>query len=166
MALTNKDYHENKYKQIIEELVQERFDEIKELTVEVNHNGLIYYFKGNTARKTFDDSNNGIELFRKIKSGEIKLEEAKKLQNVFKSNLNKISRERNKSKEQKMALGNIRLLHESREAISELFNDYSLIAFEAKCKTVDEKLIPSVIAGVTRVAKVSDYSNLKVLSPK
>ena len=65
-----------------------------------------------------------------------------------------------------MALGNIRLLHESREAISELFNDSSLIAFEAKCKTVDEKLIPSVIAGVTRVAKVSDYSNLKVLSPK
>ena len=65
-----------------------------------------------------------------------------------------------------MALGNIRLLHESREAISELFNDYSLIAFEAKCKTVDEKLIPSIIAGVTRVAKVSDYSNLKVLSPK
>ena len=78
---------------------------------------------------------------------------------MFKSNLNKISRGRNKSKEQKITLENIRLL-------CELFNDYSLIAFEAKCKTIDEKLIPSTIAGVTRVAKVSDYSNLQVLSPK
>ena len=40
----------------------------------------------------------------------MKLEEAKKLQYVFKSNLNQISRERNKSEEQKMALGNIKLL--------------------------------------------------------
>ena len=31
----------------------------------------------NTARKRFDDLNNGIELFRKIQSCEIKLEEAK-----------------------------------------------------------------------------------------
>ena len=85
---------------------------------------------------------------------------------MFKSNLNKKSRGRNKSKEQKLTLENIRLLYESREPVSELFNDYSLIAFEAKCKTIDEKLIPSIIAGVTGVAKVSDYSNLKVLSPK
>ena len=34
----------------------------------------------------------------------MKLEEAKKLQNIFKSNLNKISRGRFKSKEQKSAL--------------------------------------------------------------
>ena len=40
---------------------------------------LTYYFKGNTAtRKTFDDFSNGKELFKKIKSGEINLEEAKK----------------------------------------------------------------------------------------
>ena len=40
----------------------------------------------------------------------MKLEEAKKQQNVFKSNLNDISIERFKSEEQKMALKNIRLL--------------------------------------------------------
>ena len=44
----------------------------------------MYYFKGNTARKRFDNFNNGIKLFEKIKSGEMKLEEAKKLQNEFK----------------------------------------------------------------------------------
>ena len=40
----------------------------------------------------------------------MKLEEAKKLQNVFKSNLNEISRGRFKSKEQESVLKNIKLL--------------------------------------------------------
>ena len=43
----------------------------------------------------------------------MKIEEAKTLQNVFKLNLNQISRERYKSKEQKRVLENIKLLHES-----------------------------------------------------
>ena len=54
----------------------------------------MYYFKGNTARRRFDYFNN--ILFEKIKSGEMKLEKAKKLQNVFKSNLNKAWRGRTK----------------------------------------------------------------------
>ena len=60
--------------------------------------------EGNTIKRCFDDSNNGIDIFRKIQSGETKLEDAKKLLNIFKSNLNKISRGRFKSDEQKMAL--------------------------------------------------------------
>ena len=69
----------------------------KELIDEINQNGLIHYFQGNTSKKGFDDFNNGIEIFRKIQSGKIKLEEVKRLQNIFKSNLNEISRGRNKS---------------------------------------------------------------------
>ena len=69
-------------KKIFEELVKERFDEIKELNDEINQHDLIYYFKGNTARKRFDDFNNGMELFKKIKSGEIKLEKAKNAEYV------------------------------------------------------------------------------------
>ena len=57
---------------IFEELVKERFNEVKESNDEINQNDLIYYFKGNTARKRFADFNNSIELFKKIKSGEIK----------------------------------------------------------------------------------------------
>ena len=48
----------------------------------------MYYFKGNIDRKRFDDFNNGVKLFEKIRSGEMKLGKAMKLQNVFKSNLN------------------------------------------------------------------------------
>ena len=66
----------------------------------------------------------------------MKLEESKKLQNVFKSNLNKISRGIHKPKEQKSALENIKLLYESREAVIKLFNDYSSVVSEAKYKSI------------------------------
>ena len=62
---------------------------------------------------------NVLELFRKIQSGynEMKLEVAKELQNIFKSNLNEIFLifrfRRFKLKEQKSALENIKLLYES-----------------------------------------------------
>ena len=47
----------------------------------------------------------------------MKLEGAKELQNLFKTNLNEISKGRLKSEEQKSALENIKLLYESREAV-------------------------------------------------
>ena len=50
---------------------------------------------------------------------------------TFKSNLNKISKERFKSKEQNIALENIKLLYDSWQAVIKLFNDYSSIASEA-----------------------------------
>ena len=64
MALTNNDDdHKDNYKEIFEKLVKERFDEIKELSNEINQKDLIYYSKDNAVRKRFDDFNNGIKLF-------------------------------------------------------------------------------------------------------
>ena len=90
----------------------------------------------------FDDFNNGIELFQKVKSGEMKLEEAKKLQNIFKSNLNEISKGNFKSKERKSASKSIKLVYKLREAVIKLFNDYSWIESEAKhkAKEITEKV--------------------------
>ena len=102
-ALTIKD-GDHKDKEMCHELVKKRFDKIFELTNEISQNDLIYYFKGNSTSKTFDDFNNSIKRFEKTKSGEMKLEETKKLQNVFKSNLNEISKGRYKSEEQHSAL--------------------------------------------------------------
>ena len=76
----------------------------------------------------------------------MKLEEGKKLHNVFKSNLNEISRETFKSDEQKMTLKNTKLLYKSRDAVIKLFNDYSSIVSEGKYKTIHEKRIPSMLA--------------------
>ena len=117
-AVNNKDNHKDNYKEIFDEQGKEIFDEIEELAEEINHSDLIYYFTGNTATKRSDDFNNGIE----IQSGEIKLEEAKKMRNIFKSNLNEISKRRYKSEGQKCALENIKLLYKSREAVIKLFN--------------------------------------------
>ena len=64
----------------------------------------------------------------------MKLEEAKKLQNIFESTLNEMSRGRFKSKQQKRALENIKLLYRSREGVIKLFNSYSSILSEAKHK--------------------------------
>ena len=47
----------------------------------------------------------------------MKLEEAKILQNVFKHNLNAISRRRYESEEQNMTSKNMKLLYESRGAV-------------------------------------------------
>ena len=55
---------------------------------------------------------------------------------MFKFNLNEISRGRNKSEEQKGALGNINLLYKSREVVFKLFYDYSSIISEAKYKPI------------------------------
>ena len=62
--------------------LKKKFDELKKLTYEIDHDDLIYYFKNN-----FD---NDIELFRKIQSGEMMLGNTKEPQNIFKLNLNGI----------------------------------------------------------------------------
>ena len=139
MTLTNKVNFIKNYKKTFEELVKERFDVIKELTDEINRTDLIYYFKSNTFRKRFDDSNNGIELLKK--SGGVKLEETKNLQNVFKTNLNEISRGKYKSEEQNSALKNIELHYESRQAVIELFNDKSSLVTEAKYKSIHGEML-------------------------
>ena len=88
MKKRNRSYYQSKlrisvfnqqdsYEEIFEKLVKGKCDKIKELTYEINHNDLTYYFKRNTATKRFDDFNNNIELFKEIQSAEMKLEEEK-----------------------------------------------------------------------------------------
>ena len=59
-------------------MVEKRFDEIKELTDKINHEDLICFFTGNAARERNYHFNNDIEIFRKIQSGKMKLQLAKK----------------------------------------------------------------------------------------
>ena len=73
---------------------------------EINQSDWTYYFEGNTFRKRYDYKD-FIELLKR--SGEMKLEERKEQENLFKSNLNQISRGRFKSKEQKSPSENIEL---------------------------------------------------------
>ena len=62
---------------IIKIIIKKIFEE---LVKEIWWNKLIYYLKGNTFSKRFNDFNNGIEFFKK-NPGEMKLK------NAFKSNI-------------------------------------------------------------------------------
>ena len=55
-----------------------------------------------------------------------------KLQNIFKSNLNEKLKVQFKSDEKKIPLKNIELFYKLREAVIELYNDYSSIISGAK----------------------------------
>ena len=55
------------------------------------------------------------------------------MQNIFKPNLNKITRRRFKSKD-KRCIKNIKLLHDSLQSVIKLFNCYSTVVSEAKSK--------------------------------
>ena len=94
-VLTNKDDHKSIYKKIFDRVVKERFGEIKELTYEIDHEDVIYYLKNNI-NKNFNDFDDGIELVKKIQSGEMKLEDAKELQNIFKYDQNDLNQKSKK----------------------------------------------------------------------
>ena len=70
----------------------------------------------------------------------------KKLQDILKSNLNKLSKRRLKSEEQKSALENIKLHYKSRQAVIKLFNDYFSIASEAKHKVIHGERLKTLTA--------------------
>ena len=50
MALTNKGDYRDICKEILDEIVKEKFNAIRELTDEINHDYLTYYFEGDSAK--------------------------------------------------------------------------------------------------------------------
>ena len=96
----------SKQKEIFNKLVDERLDEITKLDKKVNHDDLIYRYKGKTPNEKFDEYDSALNLINKIKNGETKLAQAKNDQIKFKSNLGEIKKGNNKkrTKKQKNAL--------------------------------------------------------------
>ena len=80
----------SKQKEIFNELVDKRLEEITNLDKKVNSDDLIYRYKGNTADAKFD---NAFSLLDKIRDGKISLADAKNDPEKFKSNLNEIEKE-------------------------------------------------------------------------
>ena len=80
----------SKQKEIFHELVDKRIKETTELSEKVNHNDLIYKYKGNTASVNFDQFDNAFSLLDKIRNGKISLTNAKSDQEKFRSYLSEI----------------------------------------------------------------------------
>ena len=136
----------------MKKFVRERFDEIIELADEINSHDLIYYFKGKTAWKTFDGLNDAIKSFEK---------EAKNLQNVFKSNLNKTLTGGYKSEEQKSALKVLNCFTNHKKLSLNLYHDYSSIEYEANYKVIHENGHPDILARMSRLVRSLTIRTLK-----
>ena len=54
------------------------------LDKKVNHNNLVYKYKGKSLDEKLDKYDNALDLINKIKNAEIKLSEAKNNQTIFK----------------------------------------------------------------------------------
>ena len=81
-----------KQKEIFNELVDERLDEITELDKKVNRDNLVYRYNGKSPDEKFGKYDNALDLINKIKNGEIELLDVKNDQTVFKSLLGKIKK--------------------------------------------------------------------------
>ena len=98
----------SKQKEIFNELVRERLDEITNLNKKVNSDSLICRYKGRTADVKFDKFDNALDLIDEIRNGKISLTHVKNNQAKFKSNLGEIKKaHKNRPKEQKDFLHNI-----------------------------------------------------------
>ena len=104
----------SKQKEIFNELVDKRLDEITEVDKKVNCNDLVDRYKGKIPDKKFDKYDNVLDLIDKIKNGKIKFSDVKNDQTNFKSYLGEIKKGSKKLKEQKNALNNIEILYKAR----------------------------------------------------
>ena len=66
----------------------------------------------------------------------------------------------------KNGIKNIKIALRIQEALIKLFNDHSLIVSETKYKATHRRRISSMLTCIAHLVKVSDHSNLKILSPK
>ena len=99
------------------------------MTKKINHDDLVYRYKGKSPNENFDEYDNALDIINKIQNGEIKLSNVK-----ITSRWNKKGSNKRRSKEQKKALYNIEILYKGRNEAIKFFDDYSLKAFEAKIK--------------------------------
>ena len=109
----------SKQKKYFGKLANRRMEEIENLSKKIDLIG----FKG------------PLGFYKNIKEGIITLEKAGEEQKEFKNNINDIVRGKNKTAWKIHAINYIKTLYESREKVIKLFDDYSRIVDQAKCKS-------------------------------
>ena len=92
-------------------LIDERLEKITDLDKRVNHDDLIYRYKGKLVDTKFDEFDNALGIINKIRDGKKDLAEVKNNQQDFKLNLGEIKKGAKKSKEQKNIMYNIEILY-------------------------------------------------------
>ena len=108
-------------------LLNERMNEIKEISEKSEYNNLVYYFKSKDSGKiNFIKFKSPFALFRDIRDGDISLTNAEKEQENFKTYLGQTTsgNPNYKEKYQLDTIKSVKNLYYSRQEIIDLFNDY------------------------------------------
>ena len=129
----------SKQKEIFNELVDERLEEITDLDEKVNSDNLIYRYKGRTADAKFDKFDNALDIIDKIRNDEASLTDLKSNQAKFKSNLSEVKKvHKNRTKEQEDTLHNIEMSYKARNEAIKFRDDYSSTMSETKLKATKQ----------------------------
>ena len=116
-------------------LIDERLKKITNLDERVNHDDLIYRYKGKVADKKFNEFDNALDVIDKLQDGKKDLADVKNNQQDFKLYLGEIKKGSKKSKEQRDTLYNIEMLYKARNEAIKFYDDHSLMMSEAKTKS-------------------------------
>ena len=102
-------------KEIYDEILEERIDEILKMSEKIDFKNLIYDFKGLTSSIGFLKYAGPMQTYAQLKNGERALQQVEKEQKYFKQDLNKIVKEKpeHKSNKQLYTIKSIKNLYNS-----------------------------------------------------
>ena len=140
-------------KEIYNEILEERINEILQISKEISHSDLVYDFKGPSPSIKFGNYGGPMYIYGYMKDGEKTLQQVEEEQKYFRKDLNQITsgNPKYKSEKQSYTIKNIKNLYDSRQKIIDLLNDNAKIRSEAIYKSKQNK---------------TEGTGLKILTPK
>ena len=115
-------------------LLDERVDEIQEISKKIKYNNLTYHYVTPGITPTnFIEFRGPLHIFKETKNCDKTIQTAEKEQLKLKSKLSEITsgNQGNKLQNQKDTIENVQNLYNSRQKVIDLFNDYSKIISDA-----------------------------------
>ena len=124
-------------KEIYDEILEERTDEILKLSKEISHVDLVYDFKGPVASMNLGKYGGPMYIYGHMKNGEKRLQQVEEEQKKCKKDLTEITsgNSKHKSVEQSYTIKNVRTLYDSRQKIIDLVNNNAKTRSEATDKS-------------------------------
>ena len=127
-----------KYKEIFDELSNERMGKIPNVGEQTDFSNPTYYFQSKKITPiNFIGFRGPMHIYNNIKNGNTSVEKTEEDKKQFKSRLSKITTRnlKHNSKDQLNTIENIRNLYNSKEKVIKLYNDYAKTKFKAMYKT-------------------------------
>ena len=140
-------------KEIYKEILEERIDEILQMSKEISHSDLVYDFKVPTPSTKFGKYGGTMYIYGHMKDGEKTLQQVEEEQKHFRKDLNQITSGNPQYKSEKLSytIKSVRTLYDLRQRIIDLLNDNAKIRSEVIYKSKQNKI---------------EGTRLKILTPK